>query len=211
MLESKRKETNTFDRKQKCKCCGIDYIAKSNNQKYCSKECSKLAQHLRYHNNKPVSTPKKFSPKICSEGGQTFTPSNAKQLTCSPECAKLRQRKNQKKWDEIRAKRKKNEKNEPTVEKLCPKDCFYRSEITSLISCDYILITGEPRPCGIGKECTVYVRNKKHKERNRPTIVTKDSREDEITSYLVEKMNHNVGIEYRRGNVVSKNGTRRKS
>lgn len=44
-----------------------------------------------------------------------------------------------------------------TVAACCPKNCYYRGIGDT---CDYILIQGLPRPCPIGKKCTVYAPKK---------------------------------------------------
>lgn len=50
------------------------------------------------------------------------------------------------------------------VSRQCPKDCMYRSGGTSNVMCDYILVTGESRGCGIGKECDKYKPGKRPKK-----------------------------------------------
>lgn len=210
----KKYYTRVKPKVKKCVLCGKEFIAKTNKQIYCSSDCRE--KESAKHRKKPQR--RVYEPKKCIECGKTFVPTAYNQVCCSRACQddrnrkrnKLHNKKHEAKERILREERRKNEVHEPTCEKDCPKNCYYRCDRLNFATCDYILITGEPRPCGIGKECTVYVRNKNHKERNRPTIVTKDHREDEITSYLIEKMNHSVGVEYRRGNVVSKNGTRRK-
>lgn len=43
------------------------------------------------------------------------------------------------------------------------KKCVYRSDKIHLNACDYILITGKPRGCAGGKDCTKFQPGKRKK------------------------------------------------
>lgn len=193
-----------------CAVCGKEFETARMSAKYCSEFCRTAATNERnrkkYKANKQGVSYKTPVAKICVECGNEFTTTSASKIVCSTECRKTRRTRYEREWARQNYKstkptkpKAKKAKPEPTVASSCPKDCHYRGWIGGTPCCDYILVEGNPRPCGIGKNCTVYVKKKRTQKKNQIVIAPR-SESSEIKSYKIESSNRYVGNEHRKGN-----------
>jgi|GEM_PF-5293194 len=70
---------------KKCKVCEVDFAPKNRLKIYCSKECEKKAQKMRYHENY-IKRPA-FTDKKCAMCGADYKGAR-NQLFCSDKCRK---------------------------------------------------------------------------------------------------------------------------
>ena len=167
----------------KCAICGKEFESCRVNAKYCSPECRSRAYSdmaLEYYRRKKAGVqPKKhdYAPKKCAVCGKEFKPHSSSQLTCSSECsrerrnefmrvyyAKYKKEKVKENATQSEGKPKRSRIVELTTANSCPKDCKYQGWVGSIPCCDYILITGEPRGCEVGKKCDKYISKKRTRD-----------------------------------------------
>ena len=204
----------------KCAICGNEFESSRLNAKYCSPECraraySDMALEC-YRRKKAGVQPKKhdYAPKKCAVCGKEFKPHSSSQLTCSSECsrerrnefmrvynAKYKKEKVKENATQSEVKPKRSRIVELTTANSCPKDCKYQGWVGSIPCCDYILITGEPRGCEVGKGCIRYKREqgKRKKSQDMPKITHRPDDDAEFCGFKQENMNRIVGNNHRKG------------
>lgn len=98
-------------------------------------------------------------------------------------------------------------KREQTVRLDCPKSCRFRTSMGGDWMCDwsYIMlqegkIEGNQmeRPCGVGKECTVYEKGNK-KKRNGIKITPREV--EEMKLYEMQQVSEKLSKDHRRGKI----------
>lgn len=198
---------------KKCAHCGKEFEPERKDIKYCSEECREEAHRTmmreRYHKKK---SDREVLVKKCIVCGKEFTTDNDRRAICSAECRKKRRlqiasdykkRKEEqggkkpaaKPAKKLKAKPKK--KKERLVAKECKKSCIYRGNVAGTYCCDYILIAKEPRPCEIGKDCTVYKKGKR--KRISGTMCFEKEQDQEFMDYRTEGINRRMGRDHRSG------------